>query len=463
MLSTQLHGTRTNKSAVNSINRIKSIINETKADVILINEANLNINHEVVLIKINGFNVEYDKMYTNKNNARSIMYIKEDIVYKRIKKYENEEDSAICIQIGIPKTNKFYIYGIYRQWSIPGVKESKKIVNQEYRWKNTLKMMSKVLSEGKETIIIGDINLNTLAFFKDYNEKTKYEKSLSKMYDDTVDLIKNYNLVNHNIKYTTRKESILDVILSNKPEKVLSIKVHENTEGSDHKPVILKRTFKNNIENQNYIYFRDYKNYDMYEVQHNMIIDSNHVEILKSDNPSEASEMLVKMINDSLSGSAPMKKIVIKKEKIEKINLSKATLEKINTFEIQKSIVKATNDKVEIKILKNLRKEVIIMKDKDRFCEKAKYLRNQKSEIGLWNTFKKNYKEKKYKPILLKYNNKIAKGPKDMANMFNEAFINKINKLKENIPSGEDPMINYVKMSKNVIKIFCSKLYLLVM
>ena len=64
------------KSAVNAIERIKSIINETKADVLLINEANLNKNHEEVLIKINGFNVEYDKMYNNKNNARSIMYIK---------------------------------------------------------------------------------------------------------------------------------------------------------------------------------------------------------------------------------------------------------------------------------------------------------------------------------------------------------------------------------------------------
>ena len=41
--------------------------------------------------------------------------------------------------------------------------------------------------------------------------------------------------------------------------------------------------------------------------------------------------------------------------------------------------------------------------------------------------------------------------------MFNEAFINKINKLKENIPTGEDPMINYVKNVKSCEQKFLFK------
>ena len=118
-----------------------------------------------------------------------------------------------------------------------------------------------------------------------------------------------------------------------------------------------------------------------------MTIDSRHNEILMSDDSSVASELLVNLINDSLAFTAPMKKIRIKKPKIENINLSKDTINKINSLKLQKSIAKHTNSTIEKDIYKKLKKEVIIMKDKDRFNEKARYLRSQKNEYGLWNTF----------------------------------------------------------------------------
>ena len=143
-----------------------------------INEANLDIKHEVMLIKIEGYNLEVDKMYKHFNNARSIMYVRKKLSYERIKKYENENDSSIVIRIGLPNKKKFYIYGIYRQWSLPNDKESKSISKQEERWKLSINQMSKVLDLDKEVLIIGDINLNTLSFKKSYEEKSAYERSL---------------------------------------------------------------------------------------------------------------------------------------------------------------------------------------------------------------------------------------------------------------------------------------------
>ena len=118
------------------------------------------------LMKIKGYHMEYDKMYINYNRARTIMYIKKYLSYDRVKKYENNDDSAICIKIGLPHKSKFFIYGMYRQWSLPGVIDSDKILNNIIRWEKTISTMSKMFDENKETIICGDINLNTLSFNK---------------------------------------------------------------------------------------------------------------------------------------------------------------------------------------------------------------------------------------------------------------------------------------------------------
>ena len=77
------------------------------------------------------------------------------------------------------------------------------------------------------------------------------------------------------------------------------------------------------------------------------------------------------------------------------------------------------------------------MKDIDRFKAKSNILRNQKSEIGLWKTMSNNFKEKKYIPTLLLYNNEVSLGPNKMVEVFNQAFLNKTKNLKEKIYKGE--------------------------
>ena len=99
------------KNLSNAINRVKNIIIETKADILLVNEANMSTNVDEMLININGFNIEFDKLYVNNNMARSVMYISDKLVYTRMKKYENDIDSSICIKVGYP--NKDFTYMEY--------------------------------------------------------------------------------------------------------------------------------------------------------------------------------------------------------------------------------------------------------------------------------------------------------------------------------------------------------------
>ena len=121
----------------------------------------------------------------------------------------------------------------------------------------------------------------------------------------------------------------------------------------------------------------------------------------------------------------------------------------IEDYEIQKEFVKHNDSKNEKNILKEMTKNIRKAKDIDRFNDKSKFLREQKKEIGIWKTFKNNYKERFNQPIILNYKNELSKGPNQMANTFNNAFINKIKRIKESIPIGNDPMIRYMNSIKS--------------
>ena len=179
------------------------------------------------------------------------------------------------------------------------------------------------------------------------------------MYEENKNLIKNYNVIDYNKDNPTRKDAILDIIYVNKPEKVISFKVHDNEEGSDHYPISIKRAFKNAIDSQQYIKYRDMSKYNTEVVQYNLIYDRHHDYILHSNNSSESIKLLTEMLNDSLSVVAPIKKIKIKKVKEEDFNLSKETKEMIKNMDIKKVITKFNNNKIENKILNDFKKKVI--------------------------------------------------------------------------------------------------------
>ena len=131
---------------------------------------------------------------------------------------------------------------------------------------------------------------------------------MSQMYDDTNELIKKYNIIINNNTIPTRNDSIIDIIMSKNQDKIIQTEVIQNREGSDHHPLVRKRAFNNSIEAQNYIYFCDYNRYDVYDIQNRLIYDNRYDIILNSNNPAEATQLLVDIINDAVKISASMKK-----------------------------------------------------------------------------------------------------------------------------------------------------------
>ena len=63
---------------------------------------------------------------------------------------------------------------------------------------------------------------------------------------------------------------------------------------------------------------------------------------------------------------------------------------------------------------------------------------------------KNNYNENNDITTLLLYNKEVSLGPNKMAEVFNQAFLNKTKNLKEKVDKGEDPMIFYTKKYKKM-------------
>ena len=72
------------KSAVNSMSRIKTVIMNTNTDIAVINEFNLSQNDDHSLVKIPGFKLLKDNLYKTKGIARTVMYIKDGFIFKRV-------------------------------------------------------------------------------------------------------------------------------------------------------------------------------------------------------------------------------------------------------------------------------------------------------------------------------------------------------------------------------------------
>ena len=219
-----------------------------------------------------------------------------------------------------------------------------------------------MLNEELESYIIGDINLNVLAFNKNNNDKTAHERSLSNMYESFKQLINKHNLNSYNTTKPTRNDTLLNIIYFNKPEKILYKKIIENKEGSDHSPVIIARAFMNEINNQQYILYRNYKNYDINDIYMKVVKDEKHVQILESTDPSYAMKLLIEMLSEATKKSAPIIKINIKKnDNTNKLNLNKETINYIKSVQLQKAIIKdKPNDIAEKQLLKKM--EIILKK-----------------------------------------------------------------------------------------------------
>ena len=129
--------------------------------------------------------MELDNLYDNNGICRTAVYIKQNIIFNRLKHIENSGESIIALNIGYPNKKKINVIGYYRQWSdVYNHKIFKKhtIAQQNEKFENQLNKINQLLENNKETIIMGDFNFDFRAINKDENQKTQHETKFNQMY-----------------------------------------------------------------------------------------------------------------------------------------------------------------------------------------------------------------------------------------------------------------------------------------
>ena len=72
----------------NKIGDIKTIIVIHKPDVLIINEANMNVKDDMSKYQFQGYILEVDQLASISKRIRTVVLIKDNITYKRCKNFE---------------------------------------------------------------------------------------------------------------------------------------------------------------------------------------------------------------------------------------------------------------------------------------------------------------------------------------------------------------------------------------
>ena len=120
------------------IPHIQTIIEIYKPDIMIINEANLNINDTISQHKFPGFILEKDQLQKTSKRLRTVILIRDNINYKRCKTLESSDNSIVWLKVKPKNSTNFYLQGTYRQWQVIKKKGTDSVKSQLERWKHQM-------------------------------------------------------------------------------------------------------------------------------------------------------------------------------------------------------------------------------------------------------------------------------------------------------------------------------------
>ena len=94
-----LNWNKGNSNFINRVDTIHQIIIEQNPDIFAIQEANIREQDDIRLFQMEGYQLELDNLLETKGIARAIMYIKNDIKYRRLKDIESKIEPIIWVEI----------------------------------------------------------------------------------------------------------------------------------------------------------------------------------------------------------------------------------------------------------------------------------------------------------------------------------------------------------------------------
>ena len=210
----------------NKHSEIESIIAGHQPHILGLCEANLRHGVNASLVQHQDYQLHIASSIDNPTLgiARVVVYTHSSLIVKRRDDLEDNTLSAVWLEVGMPRQHKILVATFYREWqNVHQVdNSSRSVTDQLERWCNFLDKWESALSEGKEVIVMGDINLDFLKWTRSdlppsdsaVKLKSLIEELFSRIFPQGVSqLVKDATRV-----WPGQSDSGLDHIYTNKPD-----------------------------------------------------------------------------------------------------------------------------------------------------------------------------------------------------------------------------------------------------
>ena len=230
------------------IESIESMMDSTRPHVLFMCENRMDQSTYSRLTNRHGFNVEEMGPVESRPKERIWAAIKSTVPYTRLRECEERGLAALWLQFGTG-ASKYVVIGCYREWKRLDENDlSRTAVEQKKRWSRLLNKIRNYMDKNKgvEVHLMGDLNLDTMRWPQLGSQKKgwPYVWFVDQLYEH---LINGSGMCLSEVPGVTwvsadgSRESCLDVHLTNRPDKVKSVKIL-NEFSSDHQTLVLERT-----------------------------------------------------------------------------------------------------------------------------------------------------------------------------------------------------------------------------
>ena len=424
-----LHLNKSNSNFYTKMIEIHDLIQVCKAHITIITEANIGNEGPDEIVEINNLFEHYKfeaKPIFNDKVSRILLIIDDKIKYTRRTDLESSDIPCVIIEIQISTRKSKFLVGYYRQWKLlnsDNPHPSRSPIDQMHRFGMFRQVMESVAMLKKPFVIMGDLNLDRCHINNPYQRGDI--KDTLPLLDS---LIEDLNCTQLNWKPTRfragQRPTCLDLVISNVPAKIADISPVTNLT-SEHEGISCKYSDSDFSCPEQFNCFRRYKNVTTTNILNCMNMELYNA-IFSMSEPDDIANNIINMMTETIDILAPIVKHQIRR---------KTTFQSQRTADLRSESkrlfkkFKRSNDIEDQRELKNT---------KNRLTRSIKADSKKEVEDELESNFWK--KVKKYKisenavPTRVKVDDKLTSSPIVIATAFNEFFVEKVKKIRENIP-----------------------------
>ncbi|MCG8113419.1 MAG: reverse transcriptase domain-containing protein [Candidatus Thiodiazotropha taylori] len=350
-----------------------------------------------------------------------IVYIKENIIYKRRNDLESNDLESVWIEVCPTNGKSFLVCYIYRHPS------STVMWNEHFE--NCLDL---VLAEEKEFFMLGDFNRDLL------------NNTIKRNWLDFIAPFGLSQMVDQATRITSRSATLIDHIYCNIEENCSNICVPK-LGLSDHFPVFVTRKINLHVPKSHHytISYRCFKTFN----EENFIKDLRNVPwdtIKIFDDPNDVLDAWNDLFIDVVDQHIPIKKHRVK-HKTQPQWLTPEIIDSIKT----RDRFKAIGDEDQFKIWRNKVTSLIRKSKKSRY---EALLEENTNPNCIWKLFKEVGASKKCKTksnVQIKINDVLSENSEEVSNAFNNFFVQVADSIKEPILPSKHEKLQAFCRSKN--------------